>query len=49
MKRPAVIFINSVLVVVIIGLITATWMPVIYTSEWFQHNRWIRTHILHNQ
>jgi hypothetical protein len=48
MKRAAVIVINAILVLVIIGLITATWMPVIYTSQWFQNNHWVRVHLLKN-
>jgi len=35
------------IVLVIIGLITATWLPAIYSSTWFQHNRWVRVHLLH--
>ena len=46
MKRPVVITINAILVLVIAGLITATWMPVIYTSEWFQTNHWVTVHLL---
>jgi len=49
MKRPVVITINALLVLVIAGLITATWMPVIYTSQWFQTNHWVRSHLLHNE
>ncbi len=48
MKRPVVIAINAILVLVIIGLITATWLPAIYTSQWFQNNHWVKAHILHN-
>jgi hypothetical protein len=47
MKRAAVFVINAILVLVIIGLITATWMPVIYSSEWFQNNHWINVNLLH--
>jgi hypothetical protein len=46
-KRAIVFAINAVLVLVIIGLITATWLPAIYSSTWFQHNRWVRVHLLH--
>jgi len=49
MKRAVVISINAILVLVIAGIITATWMPVIYTSEWFQNNHWVRVHLLHNE
>jgi hypothetical protein len=48
MKRPVVITINAILVLVIAGLITATWMPVIYTSQWFQSNHWVKVHLLGN-
>jgi len=47
MKRPVVIAINEILVLVIVGLITATWMPAIYTSRWFQNNHWVKAYILH--
>jgi hypothetical protein len=40
MNRTAVIIINALLVLTIIGVILATWMPVIYTSAWFQSHRW---------
>jgi hypothetical protein len=46
MKRMMIITINAILVLVIAGLITATWMPVIYTSQWFQSNQWVRVHLL---
>jgi len=48
MKRAARIFINTLLVIVIVGLITATWMPAIYTSPWFQNSHWVRAHLLKN-
>ena len=41
MKKAAVIVINAILVLVIAAIITATWMPVIYNTPWFQ------THFLH--
>jgi hypothetical protein len=47
MKRVFVYTINAILVLVIAGIITATWMPVIYTSQWFQTNHWVRVHVLH--
>jgi hypothetical protein len=42
MKKVVVITINAILVLVIAALITATWMPVIYNTPWFQ------VHVLHN-
>lgn len=48
-KKIAIITINTILVLVIAGLITATWMPVIYNTQWFQTNHWIRVHMLHNE
>jgi len=47
MKRAIVISINAILVLVIIGIIIATWLPAIYTSRWFQNNRWVQVHLLH--
>jgi hypothetical protein len=38
MKRAFIIFVNVLLVLVIIAVILATWMPAIYSSEWF-HKR----------
>ncbi len=35
MKRTMIIFVNAVVALVILALILATWMPAIYTSEWF--------------
>ncbi len=43
MKKVVVITINAILVLVIAALITATWMPVIYNTPWFQ------AHVLHHQ
>jgi hypothetical protein len=36
-KRAMIVLINTLLVLVIVGIILATWMPAIYTSEWFHH------------
>jgi uncharacterized membrane protein len=48
MKPAVVIAINAILVLTILGIITATWLPAIYTSDWFQHNQWVRVHLLHD-
>jgi hypothetical protein len=48
MKRAVVITINAILVLVIAGIILATWLPAIYTSQWFQNSPWVRVHLLHN-
>jgi len=48
MKRALVYTINAILILVIAGIITATWLPAIYTSQWFQSNAWIRAHVLQN-
>ena len=40
MKKALIILVNTVLVLVIIGVILATWMPAIYTSDWFQKTDW---------
>lgn len=48
MKRTLVYTINAILVLIIVGIILATWMPAIYTSQWFQSNSWVRVHLLHN-
>jgi hypothetical protein len=48
MKKSVVIAINTLLVVVIVLIILATWMPAIYTSEWFQQNHWVKVHLLHD-
>jgi hypothetical protein len=42
MNRIAVIVVNALLVLVILGIVIATWMPVIYTSQWFQSHHWAR-------
>ena len=36
-------FINGLLVIVIVGIIIATWMPAIYSSEWFHKTfpKWV--------
>ncbi len=49
MKKSVVIVVNSILVLVIILIILATWLPAIYTSEWFQGNRWVKVHLLHKE
>jgi hypothetical protein len=49
MKRGMIVAINALLVVVIVLIILATWLPAIYTSQWFQGNHWIRMHLLHNE
>jgi hypothetical protein len=46
MKRTLVITINSLLALMIVGIILATWLPAIYTSPWFQKNHWVRVHLL---
>jgi hypothetical protein len=48
MKRAFVITINTLLALLIVGIIVATWMPAIYTSQWFQQNHWVRVHLLRN-
>jgi hypothetical protein len=48
MKRAFIFTINAILILVIAGIITATWMPAIYTSQWFQTNHWVRVHLLRN-
>ena len=48
-KKALTILVNTVLVLVILFLILSTWMPAIYTSEWFQKNHWVRHHMLHNE
>lgn len=37
-KRAMVILVNALLVLIIAAIILATWMPVIYTSDWFKAN-----------
>jgi hypothetical protein len=49
MKKSAIIFVNSLLVVIIILIILATWLPAIYTSQWFQNDHWVKVHLLHNE
>ncbi len=36
-KLAAIILVNALLVLVIAAIIVATWMPAIYTSDWFHH------------
>ena len=38
MKRTLIILLNALLVLVIAGIILATWMPAIYSSEWFHQH-----------
>ena len=45
-RRAATAAVNAVLVLVIVGTILATWWPAVYVSDWFQHNRWVRAHVL---
>jgi hypothetical protein len=49
MKRILIYTINAILILVIAGVITATWMPAIYTSRWFQTNHWVRVNLLHTE
>ena len=46
MKRAAVYAINTLLALFIVGVIVATWMPAIYTSDWFQKSPWVKHHLL---
>ena len=46
-RRAATYAVNTLLVLSIAGIIGATWLPAIYTSGWFQHNAWVRAHLLH--
>lgn len=39
-SKLLIILVNSLLVLVIVGVIVATWMPAIYTSEWFGKTDW---------
>ena len=45
-RKASVYAVNAVLVLVIAGVIGATWLPAIYTSPWFQNNAWVRAHLL---
>ena len=45
-RRAATAAVNAALVLVILGTILATWWPAVYVSDWFQHNRWVRAHVL---
>lgn len=38
MKKTLIILLNALLVLVIAGIILATWMPAIYSSEWFHRH-----------
>lgn len=40
MKKFLIILVNALLVLIIAGVILATWMPAIYTSEWFAKTDW---------
>jgi hypothetical protein len=46
MRRTVAISINTILMLVIASLILATWMPAIYTSQWFQNSPWAQAHLL---
>jgi len=37
-KLALIILVNALLVLAIVAIIVATWMPAIYTSDWF-HQR----------
>jgi hypothetical protein len=37
-KLGMIILINTLLVLAIAGIIIATWMPAIYTSDWFHQH-----------
>jgi hypothetical protein len=45
-RRAATYSVNTLLVLVIIGVILATWLPAIYVSPWFQNNRWVQAHLI---
>ncbi len=45
-RRTATYAVNTLLVLAIIGIIGATWLPAIYVSPWFQSNGWVRVHLL---
>ena len=45
-RRAATAAENAALVLVILGTLLATWWPAVYVSDWFQHNRWVRAHVL---
>jgi len=36
-KLVLIILVNTLLVLAIAAIIIATWMPAIYTSDWFHH------------
>jgi len=36
MKKALTVLVNLLLVIVIAAIIIATWMPAIYTSDWFK-------------
>ena len=38
MKRTLIILLNALLVLIIVAIILAIWMPGIYSGEWF-HTR----------
>ena len=45
-RRAATIAANTALVLIIVGIIGATWLPAIYVSPAFQNNAWVRQHLL---
>ena len=45
-RRAATYAVNTLLVLVIAGVILATWLPAIYVSPWFQNNRWVQAHLI---
>lgn len=45
-RRATTYAVNTLLVVAIVLIIGATWLPAIYVSPRFQNNLWVRTHLL---
>ena len=45
-RRAMTYLVNALLVLAIVGIIGATWLPAIYVSPWFQNNAWVRAHLL---
>ena len=45
-RRAATYAVNALLVLTIVAIIGATWLPAIYVSPWFQTNPWVRAHLL---
>jgi hypothetical protein len=37
LRRAAIILLNTLLALLILAAIVATWMPAIYRSPWFKH------------